>query len=94
MSSRHTDTFEKHTFNQVKDQVEKLAGGLQALGATKGDRIIIYIPMYTSGRFQHAFLRAYWTINILIFTCFDPDELAAHIDDSRVKVMITASSGI
>ena len=35
----------KYTYSEVREQVSKLAGGLQNLGLQKGDTAIIYMPM-------------------------------------------------
>ena len=37
-----TDTKEKYTYRQMRDLCAQLAGGLQAQGVKKGDRVLIY----------------------------------------------------
>ena len=41
-----------YTFNDVKSQVERLAGGLRDLGVKKGDTVIIYMPMIPHAAFS------------------------------------------
>ena len=43
--------YEKYTFNEVKEQVAKLAGGLTSLGVKKGHTAIIYMPMIPEALF-------------------------------------------
>jgi propionyl-CoA synthetase len=40
-----TNTQKKITYNELRDEVALFAGALKKLGAAKGDRIIIYMPM-------------------------------------------------
>ncbi|KAE8750801.1 hypothetical protein FOCC_FOCC002511, partial [Frankliniella occidentalis] len=40
-----TNTTRKVTYGELQDQVSRLAGGLAALGVSKGDRVLIYMPL-------------------------------------------------
>ncbi|SVD31450.1 uncharacterized protein METZ01_LOCUS384304, partial [marine metagenome] len=40
-----------YTFVELRDEVAKLAGMLADLGVTKGDRVIIYMPMIPQAAF-------------------------------------------
>src|SRR5262245_16748744 len=40
-----TGTIERFTFSELHDRVAKCAGALAAAGISKGDRVIIYMPM-------------------------------------------------
>ena len=40
-----TDTIRRYTYRELRDQAALFAGVLQAQGVTKGDRVIIYMPM-------------------------------------------------
>ncbi len=85
---------EKYTFNQVKEQVEKLAGGLQSLGVQKGDTVVIYFPMIPQAVFSMLACARIGAIHSVVFGGFAPHELAVRIDDAKPKVIITATSGI
>ena len=89
-----TQTVKKYTFNEVKTEVAKLAGGLQALGFGKGDTAIIYMPMIPQTAFAMLACARIGVIHSVVFGGFAPHELAVRIDDCKPKVIITASSGI
>ena len=40
-----TNSLETFTYNQLRDKVAACAGALARLGVTRGDRVIIYMPM-------------------------------------------------
>ncbi|UUC47381.1 acetate--CoA ligase [Flavobacterium cerinum] len=89
-----TQTIRKYTFNEVKTEVAKLAGGLTSLGITKGDTAVIYMPMIPQVAFAMLACARLGVTHSVVFGGFAPHELAIRIDDSRPKAIITASSGI
>lgn len=89
-----TQTIRKYTFNEVKSEVAKLAGGLTALGLTKGDTAVIYMPMIPQVAFAMLACARIGVTHSMVFGGFAPHELAIRIDDSKPKAIITASSGI
>lgn len=89
-----TQTIRKYTFNEVKTEVAKLAGGLTSLGLTKGDTAVIYMPMIPQVAFAMLACARLGVTHSVVFGGFAPHELAIRIDDSRPKAIITASSGI
>lgn len=40
-----TSTVRKVTYGELHDKVSRLAGGLRKLGVSKGDRVVIYMPL-------------------------------------------------
>jgi Acyl-coenzyme A synthetases/AMP-(fatty) acid ligases len=40
-----TGVKQEYTFNQLKEEVSRLAGGLKSLGLEKGDTAVVYMPM-------------------------------------------------
>lgn len=89
-----TQTVKKYTFNEVKAEVAKLAGGLQSLGLKKGDTAIIYMPMIPQALFSMLACARIGVTHSVVFGGFAPKELAVRIDDCKPKAIITASSGI
>lgn len=83
-----------YTYNDLKEEVEKLAGGLKALGVEKGDRVVIYMPMIPHAVFSMLACVRIGAIHSVVFGGFAPHELALRIEDAQPKVLITASSGI
>ena len=89
-----TQTVKKYTFNEVKTEVAKLAGGLLSLGLEKGDTAIIYMPMIPQAAFAMLACARIGVTHSVVFGGFAPHELAIRIDDCEPKAIITASSGI
>lgn len=89
-----TQTVKKYTFNQVRDEVAQLAGGLLALGFKKGDTAIIYMPMIPQTAFAMLACARIGVIHSVVFGGFAPNELALRIDDCKPRAILTASSGI
>jgi propionyl-CoA synthetase len=89
-----TQTVKKYTFNDVKTEVAKLAGGLVSLGLEKGDTAVIYMPMIPQAAFAMLACARIGVTHSVVFGGFAPHELAIRIDDCEPKAIITASSGI
>ena len=84
----------KYTYSEVREQVSKLAGGLQNLGLQKGDTAIIYMPMIPQSVFAMLACARLGVTHSVVFGGFAPTELAIRIDDCHPKAIITASSGM
>lgn len=89
-----TNTKEHITFNQLHQEVSKLAGGLQRLGLQKGDTCIIYMPMIPQALFSMLACTRIGVIHSVVFGGFAPHELAIRIDDCKPKAILTASNGV
>ncbi|MEN9336121.1 MAG: Propionate--CoA ligase [Bacteroidota bacterium] len=89
-----TQTIRKYSFNEVKSEVARLAGGLLALGLKKGDTAVIYMPMIPQAAFAMLACARIGVTHSVVFGGFAPHELAIRIDDCKPRVVLTASSGI
>ncbi len=85
---------EKFTYNQLKEQVSKLAGALKKLGLKKGDTAVIYMPMIPQTLFSMLACARIGVIHNVVFGGFAAQELVVRIDDCKPKVLITATAGI
>ncbi len=83
----------KFTYQELRDKVSKFAGGLQNQGINKGDRVIIYMPMIPEAVIAMLACGRIGAIHSVVFGGFASNELANRIDDSKAKVLITASCG-
>ena len=83
----------KFTFNQLKAKVSKFAGALDSIGIKKGDRVIIYMPMIPEAVVAMLACGRIGAIHSVVFGGFASNELASRIDDSKAKLLITASCG-
>lgn len=63
------------------------AGGLQKLGVTKGDRVLIYMPAVVECAVAMLACARLGAIHTVVFGGFAAGELAARIDDATPKVV-------
>jgi len=89
-----TQNVKKYTFNEVKSEVARLAGGMISLGLKKGDTAVIYMPMIPQAAFAMLACARIGVTHAVVFGGFAPHELAIRIDDCKPRAIITASSGI
>ena len=73
---------------------DKAAGMLVDLGVTKGDRVVVYMPMIPEAAIAMLACARLGAIHSVVFGGFAPPELAARIDDAQPKVILSASCGI
>lgn len=83
-----------YSYNQLFDEVTALATALQDLGVSKGDRVIIYMPMIPQAAFAMLACARVGAIHSVVFGGFAPKELAARIDDAKPKLILSASCGV
>jgi propionyl-CoA synthetase len=89
-----TGTVERHTYRDLLNLVARFAGALRALGVTKGDRVIIYMPMVPETVVGMLACARIGAVHSVVFGGFAANELATRIDDARPKVIVSASCGI
>jgi propionyl-CoA synthetase len=89
-----TDTIKKYTYTDLKEQVSLFAGVLAAKGVTKGDRVLIYMPMIPEAAFAMLACARIGAVHSVVFGGFAPNELATRINDAKPKVIVSASCGI
>jgi len=89
-----TDTIKKYTYTQLRDEVARFAGVLAARGVTKGDRVVIYMPMIPEALIAMLACARIGAVHSVVFGGFAAKELAVRINDAKPKVILTASCGI
>ena len=89
-----TNTVETYTYGELLDLVSRFAGVLAARGISKGDRVIIYMPMIPQAVIAMLACARLGAIHSVVFGGFASRELAVRIDDCRPKAVISASCGI
>ncbi len=89
-----TGTVKKYSYYDLRDAVAKLAGGLQSLEVTKGDTVVIYMPVIPEAAIAMLACARIGAIHSVVFGGFAPHELSVRIDDAQPKLIISASYGI
>jgi propionyl-CoA synthetase len=84
----------RYSYDAVLTEVSALAGVLRNHGVTKGDRVIIYMPMIPEAVFAMLACARIGAVHSVVFGGFAAHELATRIDDSGAKVVIGASCGL
>ena len=84
----------KYSYQELTKEVSILAGALQRQGITKGDRIIIYMPMIPEAIMAMLACARIGAIHSVVFGGFASSELASRIDDSKARLILSASCGL
>ncbi len=88
-----TGNKKKFTYKDLRGKVSKFAGALKSQGVNKGDRVIIYMPMIPEAVIAMLACGRIGAIHSVVFGGFASNELASRIDDSKSKLLVTASCG-
>lgn len=89
-----TDSIRTFTYNELLEEVALFAGVLANQGITKGDRVIIYMPMVPEAVIAMLACARIGAIHSVVFGGFAANELATRIDDAKPKMIVSASCGI
>ena len=82
------------TYRELHERVCRFANCLKALGASKGDRITLYMPMIPEAAIAMLACARIGAIHSVVFGGFSPDALAGRIHDCESSIVITADEGI
>ena len=89
-----TQSQRKISYAELQDLVSRFAGVLTSLGVTKGDRVIVYMPMVPEAAIAMLACARIGAIHSVVFGGFSSRELATRIDDAKPRVMVAGSCGI
>lgn len=82
------------TYQELSDQVCKLANGLKEIGVKRGDRVTIYMPMVPEGVYAMLACTRIGAIHSVVFGGFSPDSIVNRILDCKSEFIITADEGL
>ena len=82
------------TYADLHERVCKFANSLKVLGAKKGDRITIYMPMIPEAAVAMLACARIGAIHSVVFGGFSADALAGRIHDCESNIVITADEGV
>ncbi len=89
-----TGTKKKYSYKELTDYAAKFAGVLRSRGLSKGDTVIIYMPMIPEAVVSMLSCARIGVVHSVVFGGFAPNELAIRINDAKPKLIISASCGI
>src|SRR6476646_5480821 len=85
----------KHiTYQELHDEVCRMANILRNRNVKKGDRVTIYMPMIPEAAYAMLACARLGAIHSVVFGGFSPDSLANRIEDCKSNVGITADEGL
>ncbi len=84
------DTARAITFQELHDEVCKVANTLKSFGVKKGDRVCIYMPMIPEAVYAMLACARIGAIHSVVFAGFSASALSGRIQDSDCKVVITS----
>jgi len=85
---------DKLTYRELRDKVALFAGVLKGLDVSKGDTLVIYMPMISQAVIAMLACARLGVVHSVVFGGFAPNELAVRIDDAKPKIIVTASGAI
>jgi len=91
--STETETEQVYSFSQLQAEVERTAAIMLSLGVTKGDRVLIYMPMIAEAAFAMLACARIGAIHSVVFGGFAANSLSTRIDDAKPKLIVSADAG-
>ena len=82
------------TYRELHERVCRFANSLKKLGARKGDRITIYMPMIPEAAISMLACARIGAVHSVVFGGFSPQALAGRIHDCDSNIVITADEGV
>ncbi|QPQ56113.1 acetate--CoA ligase [Allosphingosinicella flava] len=82
------------TYAGLYAEVVRMANCLKELGATKGDRVTLYMPMIPEAAVAMLACARIGAVHSVVFGGFSPDALRGRIDDCASRFVITADGGM
>ena len=82
------------TYQELHDQVCRLANALRERGVKKGDRVCIYMPMIPEAAYAMLACTRIGAIHSIVFGGFSPEALKDRIQDADCQVVITSDEGL
>jgi len=91
--STETNSEKIYSFSELHREVNRAAAIMRTLGVTKGDRVLIYMPMIAEAAFAMLACARIGAIHSVVFGGFAAHSLATRIDDAQPKLIVSADAG-
>jgi acetyl-CoA synthetase len=82
------------TYQALYEKVCKFANVLKYIGAKKGDRICIYMPMIVEATVAMLACARIGAVHSVVFAGFSPDSIKSRIQDAECNIVITSDGGV
>jgi acetyl-CoA synthetase len=82
------------SYRDLHQRVCRMANALKELGAQRGDRVTLYMPMIPEAAIAMLACARIGAIHSVVFGGFSPDALAGRIVDCQSNILITADEGL
>src|SRR6476661_459845 len=82
------------TYHALQVETQVLGAILRKFGVTKGDRVVLYMPMVPEAAIAMLACARIGAVHSVVFGGFAASELATRIDDAKPKVILSASCGV
>ncbi|MRR49916.1 MAG: propionate--CoA ligase, partial [Rhodocyclaceae bacterium] len=92
--STETNEEKVYSFAELQREVERMAAIYQSLGVTKGDRVLVYMPMIAEAAFAILACARIGAIHSVVFGGFASGSLATRIDDAKPKLIVSSDAGM
>src|SRR5690606_32073702 len=84
----------KISYQQLRENVDRFAGGLSGMGFKPGDAVVIYAPLSAEAIVCYLALIKIGLVAVSVADSFSPGELKKRIDISKSKAVFTSSGYI
>jgi acetyl-CoA synthetase len=84
------NTSEHISYAELHERVCRFANVLKALGVSKGDRVVLYLPMVPEAAYAMLACARIGAVHSVVFAGFSSDALRARVEGSGAKLLVTA----
>jgi propionyl-CoA synthetase len=91
--STETETERVYSFRELHKEVQRMAAVLKEQGVSKGDRVLIYMPMVPEAAFAMLACVRIGAIHSVVFGGFASHSLASRIEDASPVAIVSADAG-
>ncbi|CAG2068227.1 unnamed protein product, partial [Timema podura] len=84
------DDYSRLTYKKLLEEVCKFANVLKSKGITKGDRVVLYMPMILEVVVAMLACSRIGAVHSIVFAGFSAESLGERMCDCKCKVLVTA----
>ncbi len=92
--SVETQTEVTYSYQELYEEVNRMAAIMQSQGVKKGDRVLIYMPMVATACFAMLAALRLGAIHSVVFGGFASHSLAARIEDAKPTLIVSTEAGL